>query len=443
MDKVEDTARQEASLLEIDVMAPPESGSGGYRPAPGLPGGYTPFPKPRDIEGEIPDEIKLGAEILIGFTPAGVAIDFKDLAIAIEENDPVLAIAAGIGFIPVVGDLFKVPYKMGRASAKQAKYLKKLEKELGSDGIDQIRKKTSDTTQAAAKASRVIRVLEPKIILDANDDFRRAVYPIVVDGHDYVVTLVKRSYGAPVQVSFNVPGAEGFPMTGLGKVWRVYEGTLDTVKDFSKRFPNEKSFSFSGAVQGGPRPTPGEATKRARAFSTMFKRKMSRDPELAAMVKGVRDASRHGDANTWKIDLHELRRIIKEEINFLPKRNNSIILETGANRLHVEVANTPKARNQGLMYRTILGEDCGMLFAFPASEVQSFWMKNTPLPLSIAFINESGNITNIEELQPFCLGSVYSSRPVKFALEMKQGWFKENDVKPGDNIRGLPSNPLN
>ena len=303
---------QEELMLEIDLMAPPESGSGGHRPAPGLPGGYTPFPKPRDLKGEIPDDIKLGAEILIGFTPAGVAVDFKDLAIAIEENDPVLAIAAGIGFIPVVGDLFKVPYKMGRASAKQAKYLKKLEKELGSDGIDQIRKKTSDTTQAAAKASRVIRVLEPKIILDANDDFRRAVYPMTVDGSEYVVTLIKRSYGAPVQVSFNIPGSEAFKMTGKGNVMRVVDGVFDTIKDFNKRFPGEKSFSFTGAVQGGPRPSPGEATKRARVFSGLLQRKISRDPELAKMVKGVRDASRHGDANTWKIDLHELRRIIQE-----------------------------------------------------------------------------------------------------------------------------------
>ena len=143
-----------------------------------------------------------------------------------------------------------------------------------------------------------------------------------------------------------------------------------------------------------------------------------------------------------KITRRQLRQIIKEELNFLPKRNNFIILEAGVNRLHVEVANTPQARNQGLMHRTILGEDCGMLFAFPTLETQSFWMKNTRLPLSIAFINESGCITNIEEMQPFCLGSVYSNRPVSFALEMKQGWFKENNVQSGDIIKGLPNNPL-
>ena len=81
------------------------------------------------------------AEIMLGFTPAGLAIDFKDLAKAIEERDPVFAAMAGIGFIPGIGDFFKAPYKFSIASAKQAKMLDKLAKELGDDGLEQLGKR--------------------------------------------------------------------------------------------------------------------------------------------------------------------------------------------------------------------------------------------------------------------------------------------------------------
>jgi hypothetical protein len=303
---------QEELVLELELMMPPEGG-GGYRPAPGLPAGQTPFPAARDPDlGPIPPKITMGAEILLGFTPAGIVIDFKDLAQAIEERDPVFAVMAGIGFFPVAGDLFKVPYKAGRASAKQVKALDKIAKELGPDGIEQLGKRGINVAQDASKVSRAIRISEPVIHLDINDDFRKAAYNVIVDGADYVVTLAKRSHGAPVDVSFNVPGAEVFKMTGKGNVMRIVDGVFDTVKDFSKRFPDEKSFSFSGAVQGGPRPAPGEATKRARVFSALLQRKIMRDPELATMVKKIGDASWAGDANTWKITLHELRRIIQE-----------------------------------------------------------------------------------------------------------------------------------
>ena len=142
-----------------------------------------------------------------------------------------------------------------------------------------------------------------------------------------------------------------------------------------------------------------------------------------------------------KITCRQLRQIIKEELNFLPKRNNIILLEAGSKHVQVELANSPHARNQGLMYRTILGEDCGMLFAFPDLSMRSFWMKNTALPLSIAFINESGIITNIEDMTPFSIDNIYSECPVNFALEMKQGWFQENHIVPGDLIKGLPDIP--
>ena len=124
-------------------------------------------------------------------------------------------------------------------------------------------------------------------------------------------------------------------MTGKGNVMRIVDGVFETVKDFSKRFPGEKSFSFSGAVQGGPRPAAGEATKRARVFSGLLKRKIARDPELAVMVKKVGDASWAGDANTWKITLNELRQIIQEELR---NEANPVDIE-GMNDLFVEAQN--------------------------------------------------------------------------------------------------------
>ena len=132
------------------------------------------------------------------------------MAQAIKERDPAFAVMAGIGFFPVAGDLFKVPYKVGRASAQQAKALDKIAKELGLDGIEQLGKRGTDVAQDASKASRVIRISEPVIHLDVNNDFRKAAYNVIVDGTDYIVTLAKRSHGAPIDVSFNVPGAEAF-----------------------------------------------------------------------------------------------------------------------------------------------------------------------------------------------------------------------------------------
>ena len=138
-----------------------------------------------------------------------------------------------------------------------------------------------------------------------------------------------------------------------------------------------------------------------------------------------------------KITRKILRNIIQEELQISASRNSFIILESNSKKLYVEVADSDHLRNKGLMYRTTLGEDCGMLFNFPSSAIQSFWMKNTLIPLSIAFINESGKIINIEDLKPHSLENVYSLVPVKFALEMKLGWFQENHIFPGSIIGGL------
>ncbi len=101
----------------------------------------------------------------------------------------------------------------------------------------------------------------------------------------------------------------------------------------------------------------------------------------------------------------------------------------------VEVAKTPEERNRGLMGRKNLGKDEGMLFIFEAEDYHSFWMKNTLLPLSIAFIDRDGRIVWMTDMKPLTLDSHIPPRPVLYALEMNQGWFSKNRIKAGDIVR--------
>ncbi len=102
--------------------------------------------------------------------------------------------------------------------------------------------------------------------------------------------------------------------------------------------------------------------------------------------------------------------------------------------LSVEIADTPLKRSIGLMYRKELPADAGMLFVFPESANRSFWMKDTHIPLSIAYINEDGVITNIENMDPFSLDSISSKDACKYALETNRGWFNSHDIKPGCKV---------
>jgi uncharacterized membrane protein (UPF0127 family) len=112
---------------------------------------------------------------------------------------------------------------------------------------------------------------------------------------------------------------------------------------------------------------------------------------------------------------------------------NATLSINGIN-VNVEIANCPKSRRQGLMNRLSLDENTGMLFVFPNSQHRSFWMKETYLPLSIAYLNEEGTIINIEKMSPFDLSSVRSESPAKYALEMNEGWFVRNGIFIGDII---------
>ena len=113
-------------------------------------------------------------------------------------------------------------------------------------------------------------------------------------------------------------------------------------------------------------------------------------------------------------------------------------LKIAGHAITAEIAATESSRNYGLMNRESLPANHGMLFVFERPALVCFWMKNTGLPLSIAFINDQGKVTNISRMQPNTLDTHCPVRPVRFALEMSQGWFSERDIRPGARVDGLP-----
>lgn len=103
--------------------------------------------------------------------------------------------------------------------------------------------------------------------------------------------------------------------------------------------------------------------------------------------------------------------------------------------LYVELANTLQTRSKGLMFREKLNKNQGMLFVFDDDNFRSFWMKNTKIPLSIAYIKKDGRITDILNMQPYDLRSYKSSRKVRYALEANKNWFAENGIKINDRVK--------
>jgi uncharacterized membrane protein (UPF0127 family) len=107
-------------------------------------------------------------------------------------------------------------------------------------------------------------------------------------------------------------------------------------------------------------------------------------------------------------------------------------------RITVEVATSPDERATGLMHRFSLQPDHGMLFVFERPEPLAFWMKNTFIPLSIAFIDTGGRIVNIEDMAPQTETTHWSRGPALYALEMRKGWFADKGIKAGDRVDGIP-----
>ena len=119
----------------------------------------------------------------------------------------------------------------------------------------------------------------------------------------------------------------------------------------------------------------------------------------------------------------------------LPSRTLTI----GKQKLVVEVVTTPEQRATGLMNRFSLQPDHGMLFVFDRPQPLSFWMKNTYIPLSIAFLDENGTILNIEDMQPQDESTHWSKGNALYAIEMKRGWFAGKQIEAGAKVSGLPT----
>lgn len=113
-------------------------------------------------------------------------------------------------------------------------------------------------------------------------------------------------------------------------------------------------------------------------------------------------------------------------------------LRIGAHAFKVERATTPEARRQGLMGRTRLAADGGMLFVFEQPDIHCFWMRNTPLPLSIAFIDAGGRVVSLADMQPYSEALHCSPSAIRYALEVQQGGFSRRGIAPGAQVEGLP-----
>ncbi len=115
-----------------------------------------------------------------------------------------------------------------------------------------------------------------------------------------------------------------------------------------------------------------------------------------------------------------------------------LTLSAGMHLIQAQVAATDAQRAMGLMFRKDMPANEGMLFIFEQPSVQCFWMRNTLLPLTAAFIADDGSIVNLADMQPQTLQSHCSSQPVRYVLEMHQGWFAKRGIKPGSKLAGRP-----
>lgn len=113
-------------------------------------------------------------------------------------------------------------------------------------------------------------------------------------------------------------------------------------------------------------------------------------------------------------------------------------LSAGIHLLDVQVAATNTQRMVGLMHRKEMPANEGMLFVFEQAAQQCFWMKNTLLPLSAAFVADDGTIVNLADMKPQTTDSHCSAKPVRYVLEMNQGWFVKKGLKDGSKLRGKP-----
>ena len=119
----------------------------------------------------------------------------------------------------------------------------------------------------------------------------------------------------------------------------------------------------------------------------------------------------------------------------------TITLKAGVQNVRADIANTEATRQLGLMFRKKMGVLEGMLFVFPEIGYHAMWMRNTLIPLSVAYMDERGTILSIHEMQPLSEVAHQSAGPARYALEMNAGWFGANRINVGDTIKGLDKAP--
>jgi uncharacterized protein len=114
------------------------------------------------------------------------------------------------------------------------------------------------------------------------------------------------------------------------------------------------------------------------------------------------------------------------------------VLQAGMHRIDAQVALSPAQRQIGLMWRKDMPLHEGMLFVFEEASKQCFWMKNTLLPLTAAFVADDGTVVNLEDMKPQTTEPHCSAKPVRYVLEMNKGWFAKKGIKPGAKLTGVP-----
>ena len=119
-----------------------------------------------------------------------------------------------------------------------------------------------------------------------------------------------------------------------------------------------------------------------------------------------------------------------------PQNLAAATLKVGMHSIRAQLALTSQQRQVGLMFRRDMPSHEGMLFVFDEASPQCFWMRNTLIPLSIAFLSDDGTVVNLDDMKPQSDESHCSAKPVRFVLEMNQGWFTKRGVKPGTRISG-------
>ena len=116
-------------------------------------------------------------------------------------------------------------------------------------------------------------------------------------------------------------------------------------------------------------------------------------------------------------------------------------LQLDKGQLQVQIASEDRERAIGLMSRTSLGANEGMLFVFPTADKQCFWMRNTLIALSAAFLADDGRVVNLADMQPLSDEAHCSEKPVRYVLEANLGWFAQHNIKAGSRITGEPFGP--